>query len=162
MKIISYSKGSELNNIISKISGSFKNKGKNLKFIIPSRKDKFWWYAQTENLKFDYDLWIWQNIYDDICSSINAARKVILSPPDHLLILKNILDAVLNSKPEKIKSWPGLSRAGFSGILSDDIHELLNEHVEPENLILDENEPSGFLLPEVYGQYLKYLDDLFL
>ena len=155
IKIFSYSKGSELGGLISKIANSYKN----LKFIIPSKKDKFWWYSKTENLNLNYDLWTWQDIYDDICLNIDGVHKIILSPPDHLLVLKNILDAVLKSKPEKINLWPGLLRSGFPGILSDDVHELLNEHVKPENLILDENEPSGFLLPEVYSKYLKYLDE---
>ena len=158
LKILNYFSGVDLRNILQKI---LKNSDDNLRFVIPSRKDRYYWYELINEKKINYKLWTWQNIYDEISISGNLRRKKILSPPDHFLILKNILNAVFIEEPEKIKAWPGLKRSGFPDVLSADIRELLNENVPPEklNALKNDESPSGFILPEVYERYIKYLDN---
>ena len=151
-EIFAYNNGSELGKLINSQIKRFAGREKNLRFIIPSRKDKNY-RPELNNLT----LWTWEEIYNDICSN---GRK-ILSPPDHLLILRNILNDVIAENPEKVKRWPGIARPGFIDILSTDIRELLNEAVRPSQLIYnpDSEEPSEFLLPEIYRLYLEYLSD---
>ncbi len=160
LKILSYHNGNDLKQIINTL---LKNSGENSRFVIPSRKDKSWWYKITDakNLNHDYEVWTWQNIYLDIMNSSSERARSVLSPPDHLMILKNILAYFLDNLPEKTKAWPGLKRSGFAEVLSNDIRELLNENVKPENLetLKNQNDPSGFLLPEVYANYIDYLED---
>ena len=155
INVLTYNKVSELGGIIERITKQFSGREKNIRFIIPSRKDKYWHH----DINLTHDLWTWNEIYEDICSSSDTKRKRVLSPPDHLLILKSILDSVLDELPDKADSWPGLKRSGFPSVLSGDIRDLLNEAVPPEKLTNnpEAQEPSEFLLPEVYSRYLDYL-----
>ena len=157
VNVITYNKVSELSGITERITKEFTGHEKNIRFIVPSRKDKFWHHDKS--ISNSQDLWTWNEIYEDICEASNEKRKRVLSPPDHLLILKSILDDVLNALPDKASSWPGLKRSGFPSVLSGDIRDLLNESVPHEKLISNPNadNPSEFLLPEVYRRYLEYL-----
>ena len=148
MKIYSYAKVSELTQIIQSIHDD-----KDLRFVVPSRNDKILFPVSSNNI-----LWTWQDIYEDVSTS---SRKRVLSPPDHLLILKSILNDAIAEFPDKTLNFPGIGRVGFLSIISEDIRELLNEAVSPEQLNHnpDSNEPSEFLLPEVYSRYLDYLDN---
>ena len=117
----SYSSGSQFKELIRRIADNFKNDRKRLRFVIPSRKDKRWWPLDDTS-----NLWTWQDIYDDV---YGEGRRRVLSPPDHLLILKKILNDTIKSLGEKVKALPGIERSGFIAVLSDDIRELLNEAV---------------------------------
>ena len=153
--ISSYNKVSEVNGIIENI---IKNENpENLRFIIPSRKDKSILADRFNNII----LWSWQDIYNDVYSLNKTSKKRVLSPPDHFLILDEILKSACSKYPEKIKDLPGIERSGFLNVISEDIKELLNEAVRPENLIPnpESSNPSEFLLPEVYALYIKYLDN---
>ena len=149
----SYGNASEFVKKIQAVLTEFQSQSKNLRFIGPSREDKRWWPLQKENLT----IWTWQEIYEDI----EKKRKRVLSPPDHLLILKSLLKDFIADYGEKVKSLPGLERSGFIAVLSDDIRELLNEAVRPEQLVFDpeSSNPSEFLLPEIYSKYLNYLNE---
>lgn len=157
VNVITYNKVSELSGIIERITKNFAGHEKDIRFIIPSRKDKYWHHDKS--ISSAQDLWTWNEIYEDICSSSDSKHKRVLSPPDHLLILKSILDDVLDKLPDKASSWPGLKRSGFPSVLSGDIRDLLNEAVPHEKLNKnpDADNPSEFLLPEVYRLYLEYL-----
>ena len=154
MRTLSYNNGSDFRHMIQELTREFS--GHELRFVIPSRKDRrFFPKGYDENLT----LWTWQDIYEDII--IPGKRKRTLSPPDHLFILRRILDDSLSRHSEKVKSLPGLKRPGFLTVLSDDIRELLNEAVSPGILteIPDSDNPAEFLLPEIYREYMKYLED---
>ena len=148
----SYCNGSDFVKKIQAVLTEFQSQSKNLRFVVPSREDKKWWPLQKENLT----IWTWQEIYEDI----QGAKRRVLSPPDHLLILKSLLNDFIAEYKEKIKSLPGLERSGFAAVLSDDIRELLNEAVKPEQLIFDteSSNPAEFLLPEIYSKYISYLN----
>ena len=151
----SYSSGAQFRKIIQDIAGEFRSRKNDLRFVIPSRKDKNWW-PLNDDVQRNFTLWTWEDIYENISSE---KRRRVLSPPDHLLILKSILNDALQNHSDKTSSLPGLQRSGFLSVLSDDIRELLNEAVKPEQLPSDPESlnPSEFLLPEVYSEYLKYL-----
>ena len=146
-----YNNRSDFDRIIHGARENFS--GRELRFIVPSRKDK--------RLMPNHDkliIWTWQDLYEDIVPS--EKRRRTLSPPDHLLILREILDKSIQAHHDKIKSLPGVERAGFLSVLSSDIRELLNEGVKPEQLITnpESDNPAEFLLPEIYGEYMKYLE----
>ena len=152
MQTHSYNNGSDFKPIIHNIIREFS--GRELRFIVPSRKDKRL-FPGHEKL----NIWTWQDIYEDIVPS--GKRRRTLSPPDHLLILRRILEDALERHPDKVKSLPGLKRSGFLTVLSGDLRELLNEAVSPETLPLnpESDNPAEFLLPEIYSGYLRYLGD---
>ncbi len=154
-KILTYHNGPQLSAIINNLKKRFAGREEFTRFVIPSRKDRIW-KPELEDVKY---IWTWEEIYEDICRAGGINRKRILSPPDHMLILKAILQDVLAEHTDKAAKWPGLSRAGFPEVLSDDIRELLNEAVRPSQLIHnpESDEPSEFMLPEVYTRYLDYL-----
>ena len=157
INLYAYNYVSEVHEIIEKIKKNFPDCEKNLRFVVPSQSDKFWFASKNQN-----DLWTWDEIYKNICASYSSiTRKRILSPPDHLLILNSILKEVLSEFPDKIKNLPGLTRPGFLSIISSDIRELLNEAVKPGQLEFnpESDNPSEFLLPEVYARYINYLDE---
>ncbi len=147
----SYNNRSDFDRIIHALRQKFSRR--ELRFIVPSRKDK--------RLMPNYDeiiIWTWQDLYEDIVPPGNRRRT--LSPPDHLLILRKILkDSIINHS-DKIKSLPGVERAGFLPVLSGDIRELLNEGVKHEQLISnpESDNPAEFLLPEIYTEYKNYLE----
>ena len=147
--IIPYNYVSELNHHIQNLI----NLNLNLKFVVPSRKDKNWFPVSS------FDLWTWNDIYSDISSLSGSKLKKVLSPPDHFLILDSILKDVFADYPDKIQNLPGVTRSGFLEIISSDLRELMNEAVSPSKLshIPDSNNPSEFLLPDVYKNYLQYL-----
>ena len=149
----SYGRGSELSAIIREITQAFS--GSELRFVVPSRKDKNYWPEHYSSR----NLWTWQDIYEDICRAGGLEGRRVLSPPDHMLILRTILREVLREYSGKAASWPGLNRSGFPDILSRDIREMLNEAVPPDKLESNpgSDNPSEFLLPEVYSRYLAYL-----
>ena len=146
--ILAYNNASDLSRILHTF------KGTNLRFIIPSRKDKFFFPLRDAF----HDLWTWNDIYNDIMRASHS-RKSVLSPPDHLMILRSILDEVLSLYRDKADSLPGIKRAGFLEVISTDIRELLNEAVSPGQLphVPESDNPSEFLLPEVYSRYTDYL-----
>ena len=151
-QLFAYNNASELAQILH----SFRYDADKLRYIIPSRKDKFFFPLRDSRA----ELWTWQEIYDDIIKSSGADRKYPFSPPDHLLILKSILKNVMSSRREKLSAFPGIDRPGFLDVISDDIREFLNEAVAPDQMNNDpySDIPSEFLLPEVYSRYIKYLD----
>ena len=150
MQTHSYNNGSDFKSIIYNIIREFS--GRELRFIVPSRKDKRLFPGDDTR-----NIWTWQDIYEDIVPS--GKRRRTLSPPDHLLILRRILEDALERHPDKVKSLPGLKRSGFLTVLSGDIRELLNEAVPIDMLPLnpESDNPSEFLLPEIYSEYLRYL-----
>ena len=142
-KIFACSNSRELAGIISVI-----DRTGNFRIVIPSRKDKFFLREPG--------LWTWEDIYEDIN---RLSRRYVFSPPDHLLILRSILDGTSRKYRDKVNALPGISKPGFLEVLSSDIRELLNEAVPPEKLARnpESDNPSEFLLPEVYSNYIDYL-----
>ncbi|MBR0258045.1 MAG: PD-(D/E)XK nuclease family protein [Synergistaceae bacterium] len=155
MKTLSYNTSSDFARIIGDIVKEFAGQEKSLRFVIPSRKDKYLW--PEKSLNDGVNLWTWQEIYEDI---ITDKRRRVLSPPDHILILKAILAEALEEHKDKIKSLPGLKRSGFLSVLSDDMRELMNEAVSPNKLTsnTESDNPAEFLLPDIYSRYLEYLE----
>ena len=151
MRTLSYNNGKDFSRIIHGIRKEFS--GRRIIFIVPSRKDKRLLPGHDER-----DIWTWQDIYENVI--IPGNRRRTLSPPDHLLILRRILSDALASHHDKVKSLPGVERSGFLSVLSSDIRELLNEGVSPGQLPLnpESDNPAEFLLPEIYSDYLKYLE----
>ena len=149
LDIYAYNKASELAEILRSINDD------NLRYVIPSRKDKFFFPLKDSH----HELWTWQDIYDNLTRKAEQNKKATLSPPDHLLILKGILGEVSAGYRKKIDAWPGIDRAGFLEVISQDIRELLNEGVSPSQLVHvpESDNPSEFLLPEVYSRYTDYL-----
>ena len=166
MRIIPYQRASGLSPLIR----DYLALGEAVRFIVPSRKDREWWHQRAGTAfqpPFDapagtqpqgYELWNWQDLCDDIRASCGARRLRPISPPDHRLILRHILSGTLDAEPELLELWPGLARDGFLDILSNDIHEMLNEAVAPEQLAPPPDAPpTARLLPRVFRRYLDYL-----
>ncbi|MCR4818408.1 MAG: PD-(D/E)XK nuclease family protein [Fretibacterium sp.] len=178
LKVLPYCRGSDLSSLIRDLlSGSNQD---TVRFLVPSRKDRDWWLRRAGQDQFGPTgrrsiPWTWQELYDDLCASMGTRRRRPLSPPDHLLILRCILDEVLDEEHGLTEHWPGLRRSGFLDVLSDDVHELLNEAVRPEQMEDPDDQnnpikrnqtateetargPAADLLPRVYRRYLAYLD----
>ena len=156
ISVRAYNYVSELEKILEGIKKDFAEDFSQVRFVVPSRRDKFWW---TDRNFQKNDLWTWDEIYKDVCDFGRINRKRVLSPPDHLLILNSILKKVLGEYPEKVKALPGMARPGFLGIISEDIRELMNELAKPEMLDFnpESENASEFLLPQVYARYTEYL-----
>ena len=151
MLTLSYNNGQDFRDAVHRLTREFS--GRRVKFIVPSRKDKRLMPGHDER-----GIWTWQDIYEDVIPPGNRRRTI--SPPDHLLILRRILEDSLASHHDKVRSLPGVERSGFLSVLSSDIRELLNEGVSPGQLPVnpDSDNPAEFLLPEIYAEYLKYLE----
>ncbi len=158
MKIISYNKLPELDSLLKEF------KTNDVYFIVPSRSDKEWFLQRVKEqeygftLRQSFHLWNWDDLYDDLCSYLEVKRLRQIDPPDHRLILSHLVRETLNEKPELTKAWPGLERSGFIDILSDDIRELLNEAVQPDQM--ESGLKDGItaeVLPRLYCGYISYL-----
>ena len=167
LRIIPYSQASELDDIIARVNNYALKLNCNAKFIVPSRHDREWrdkhaggnYYAPGSHGEI---AWTWQELYENICYEMKPERKAksVISPPDHLLILNNILNNILD-KNNELEAWPGIKRPGFLDILSSDIHELLNEAVRPEQLLnsIEPEQAISRLLHDAYINYLEYLNN---
>lgn len=167
VKVLPYCSGSDLTPLIQKfLAPGPAEANEGVRFLVPSRKDRDWWLRRAGQNQFGptgqrTTPWTWQELYDDFSASLDTKRRRPLSPPDHLLILRRILDEVLEEDPGLAERWPGLKRAGFLDVLSRDMRELMNEAVRPDQ-IGDNNADSASpakLLPRVYRRYLAYLED---
>ena len=167
IRIIPYGQAGELDDIIARANNYALKLNCAAKFIVPSRHDREWrdkhaggnYYAPGDHGE---SVWTWQELYENICYEIKPELKAksVISPPDHLLILSQILENILNSNKE-LEAWPGIKRPGFLDILSGDIHELLNEAVRPEQLLnsLAPEQAISRLLHDAYLNYLEYLNN---
>jgi len=161
INISAYNRVSEVAELLEEVKKDFPEESpSSFRFVVPSRDDKIW--QPDKNIDRE-NLWTWDEIYKDVCSAGRTGRKRVLSPPDHLLILDSILKNVLASQEcyDKAEKLPGLKRSGFLSIISRDIRELLNEDVKPDQLDFnpESDNASEFLLPKVYEEYLKYLNN---
>ncbi len=162
MRVIPYLEVSELDGLMR----GFLPLGEDVRFVVPSRRDRNWWRERTGRGEFGPAdppadiLWNWQDLYEDVCAFCEARRLRPIEPPDHRLILSRLLGALLKESPELLSLWPGLGRSGFLDILSEDIRELLNEAVLPEQAEagLIGEAPTAQVLPRLYRSYLEYLD----
>ena len=158
VRVLAYNYVPEISELLKKIKEDSDRDVSFMRFAVPSQNDKSWLPDRNINPE---NLWTWDEIYKDVCASGKITRKRILSPPDHLLILNSILKNVLAEYPEKVKELPGLGRSGFLSVISSDIRELLNEAVKPAQLEFnpESDNASEFLLPRVYSEYVRYLDN---
>ena len=158
IRILPYLRGSGLSSLIRELLPL----GNSLRFIVPSRKDREWWFLRSGQGQFgplderEDVLWTWQDLYDDIASTPGARSRRPISPPDHLLILRCLLQEALQGRPDLVKQWPGVGRAGFLDILSNDVQELMNEAVRPDQMETGDS-PVAALLRDVYARFLDYL-----
>ncbi|GHS93079.1 hypothetical protein AGMMS50276_02520 [Synergistales bacterium] len=143
-------------------------------FVVPSRRDRDWWRlrvagvgavfgARLENSAL---LWNWEDVYNDVRVFLGLPKLRQIEPPDHRLILSFIVNKFLEEDKEEDKHnkllsvWPGLSRPGFIDILADDLRELINEAVSPEDIASAMRDDStSDVLPELYLRYIAYLDE---
>lgn len=159
VEVIAYNYVSDVSKLLKNlINEDFAGDVSFVRFAVPSQSDKSWLPDKNINPE---NLWTWDEIYKNICDSCKSTRKRVLSPPDHLLILNSILKKVLAEYPDKLDKLPGVKRTGFLGVISGDIRELLNEDVKPELLEFnpESENASEFLLPRVYSEYVKYLEN---
>ena len=119
VKVLPYCSGSDLTPLIQKfLAPGPAEANEGVRFLVPSRKDRDWWLRRAGQNQFGptgqrTTPWTWQELYDDLSASLDTKRRRPLSPPDHLLILRRILDEVLEEDPGLAEHWPGLKRAGF-------------------------------------------------
>jgi len=163
LRIIPYVRAVELEDIIKRVKDRALKLNCEIKFIVPSRHDFDWWAKRSggENYFRNFNTpWTWQELYENICYELKRDAKSVISPPDILLILTQILENILKNNKE-LDAWPGIKRPGFLDILASDIHELLNEAVRPEQLILENEQPDAMqqLLYNAYSNYLDYLNN---
>ncbi|MDR1649270.1 MAG: hypothetical protein LBR71_03325, partial [Synergistaceae bacterium] len=179
VRVVPYRKVSDLDALLRERAGKERlpeNSGDSTCFIVPSRRDRDWWKRRAglsdfgpaaragegEGKKNRALLWNWEDLYGDLCSFFGVRRLRQIDPPDHRLVLSHIVAAFLKEQKNSgiLDSWPGLSRPGFIDILTDDIRELINEAVSPEQLSVTEKDgsPTSKVLPELYRRYLAYLD----
>lgn len=162
MRVIPYLRVSEIDTLMR----SFLPLGEDVRFVVPSRRDRSWWRDRTGNDAFGPDdaavdeLWNWQELYENVCAFCEARPLRAIEPPDHRLILTHLLREHLEENPTLLSLWPGLGRSGFLDILSEDVRELLNEAVLPEQAeaALPGEDPTARVLPGIYRRYLEYLD----
>ncbi|MDR2529168.1 MAG: PD-(D/E)XK nuclease family protein [Synergistaceae bacterium] len=163
MRVISYRKVSELDALLRTLLEYFSLRAC---FVVPSRRDREWWRSRAGLQDFGLEdkpnaflLWNWEDVYKDLSAFLEAPALRQIDPPDHRLILSHLVAGLLREKPGLLALWPGLARSGFIDVLSDDIRELINEAVSPEQLstTVDEGKPTSRVLPELYERYLAYL-----
>ncbi|GHS88331.1 hypothetical protein AGMMS49957_09650 [Synergistales bacterium] len=172
MRVIPYRKVSDLDGLLGARIEECKDVRHNVSasaFIVPSRRDRDWWRlrARVESLspqarlENNALLWNWEDIYNDVRVFLGLPKLRQIDPPDHRVILSFIVNQFLNEDERRglVSAWPGLKRPGFIDILADDLRELINEAVSPEQLSLAErDEDLSAVLPELYRRYIAYLD----
>jgi hypothetical protein len=161
VRIVPYRKVSDLDVLLRGFLGDA------TRFVVPSRRDRDWWRTRAGLRDFGLEteekthLWNWEDLYNDLCDFLDLPGLRQIDPPDHRLILFQVVDEFLNEEKEQglLELWPGLVRPGFLDILSDDIRELINEAVSVEQLSITQadGKPTSRVLPRLYERYLVYL-----
>ena len=118
VRIFPYYRGSDLSALIRHLLSGDDQISSEVRFLGPSRKDRDWWLRRAGQDQYGPTgqrggPWTWQELYDDLCASLGTRRRRPLSPPDHLLILRRILDGVLDEN--------ALSSVGFGKEKVDEI-----------------------------------------
>jgi hypothetical protein len=189
VRVVPYRKVSGLDALLREQLREENAAWKKMCFIVPSRRDRGWWRKRAGLSDFGPAvragsggtpdrvlLWNWEDLYGDVCAFFGIRRLRQIDPPDHRLVLSHIVAAFLKEQGGRkrrkvnrgndeepsagvLESWPGLSRPGFVDILTDDIRELINEAVSPDQLAVteDDGSPTSKVLPELYRRYLAYL-----
>ncbi|GHV31012.1 hypothetical protein FACS1894167_12720 [Synergistales bacterium] len=107
-------------------------------------------------------IWDWSAMYKNLTERDELRRQI--DPPDHRLILRCLRDKFIREKEELALSVPeGARKAGFIGVLSDAVRELLLEATPPD-MLHEAAARDGAISPrgilyEIYRDYLIYLDD---
>ncbi len=115
----------------------------------------------------------WEDLYREASREMELTReerKRQIDPPDHWLIVRNVLKRFIARLDEQSVP-PGARHGGFVWTLGEDLRELLREEVHPEVLALSLGCSScsegtgctrlpfpGALLCRLYRDYLSYLE----
>lgn len=109
-------------------------------------------------------VWTWSDLYREVARGAGAEYLRVIDPPDHHLIINFVLKNYLRDSEEAGKLPPGVTRRGFSSVLGDNLRELMNEEVSPDDMrgLLDINGDSAYapeaILCDLYDGYLAYLE----
>ena len=140
-----------------------KNKG--APFIVPTSEDNEWLLdlEGSDGIFPDLRAYVWNDLYREFAGRVNKSTGIKvyrqIDPPDNRLILRYIVDGVINKKPEVLKKLPGIILPGYMEMLSDSLRELISEEVFPdilEKTVLYPDLPQQVLF-EIYREYLGYL-----
>ncbi|MCL2768059.1 MAG: hypothetical protein FWE49_04990, partial [Synergistaceae bacterium] len=149
--ITKYTTFDELRHLLKEI-GAF--------FIVPTSEDNEWLLDLADNCSEsmfpDLKAYVWNDLYREFAGrNKNSVEDKIfrqIDPPDNRLILRHIINGVINVKTEVLKELPGIVHSGYIEMLSDSLRELMSEDVFPEALEATAQNPdlSQQLLFEIY------------
>ena len=137
-------------------------------FIVPTSQDSNWLLDLTglsnDCLLSDFKTYVWNDLYRDFAGRVShiAEKRVFrqIDPPDNRLVLKYLVNALIENKNEIAIELPGIIHSGFIDLLSESIKELISEAVPPdfyESAVLNADSSQQVLI-EIYREYLNYLD----
>lgn len=108
-------------------------------------------------------IWSWSDLYRALVPHTLIRRQI--DPPDHMLVLRYVIDLLLKDLDARDVSIPeGVRRRGFANIVSSSIRELMLEGVAPDQVIRkDASDKDAPIAPDellhmIYGDYSSYLD----
>lgn len=175
MQIFTYKRVNDLAEALRNYDTSENGSGTETVFVVPTRPDMerlkdIFLEGQGLGLSIPC-IWRWSDLFREIRMSIPSSNhRRQIDPPDHWLIVRYILDSILEDG--LFPSLPGLVQKGFAFRLGNSLRELMREEIEPGSLCralscsgctgtgacLHENEPEGILC-RTYHMYHKYLEE---
>lgn len=109
-------------------------------------------------------VWTWSDLYKELTRVSGAEYLRAIDPHDHNLIINYVLKNYLSEAKNDGYLPPGVKRKGFYSLLGDNLRELMDEEILPEDIrrLLGlygraGREPEAILC-RLYEDYLAYLD----
>lgn len=150
-----------------RLAGIYKKHGDRAVFVVPGGLDKELLTRLIAGggsfMGRGPAVWTWSDLYREAARGSGAEYLRVIDPPDHNLIISYVLESYLSGAKAGADLPPGVTRRGFATVLGDNLRELMNEEVAPEQMrgLLNIDGGTGYepeaILCRLYGDYLAYL-----
>ncbi len=138
VRILEYQFAGELSSFLKE---TFKSEGLCLYFLVPGTGDRRWLrdvlVGEGTFGGGEPAILRWEELYREAAARIHTdgqTQKRQIDPPDHWLIVRYILEELLEATSRGKDLPPAIRKTGFVSILGATLRELLREEVLPEHL----------------------------
>jgi len=175
VRIVEYQFARELTPLLKEASAESRNRQY---FVVPGTGDRRWLRDVLVGEETfgggEPPILRWEELYREAAIRMNPADWSLrrqIDPPDHWLIVRHVLESVLEDNPRTENLPPAIGKPGFISMLGTTLRELLREEVLPEHVAASvgcdgcesgescpADDTPDRLLCRLYHRYSAYLE----
>jgi RecB family exonuclease len=175
VRIVEYQFARELTPLLKKEPAESRNRQY---FVVPGTGDRRWLRDVLVGEETfgggEPPILRWEELYREAAIRMNPADWSLrrqIDPPDHWLIVRHVLESVLEDNPRTENLPPAIGKPGFISMLGTTLRELLREEVLPEHVAASvgcdgcesgescpADDTPDRLLCRLYHRYSAYLE----